>query len=181
MNNYNELLSQKCEKSLTSFKNELVTIRATGAHPNLISHLMVNYYDTLTPITQLSNIKSFDATQLIIIPFDRTMNKEIIKVIVKSNLGFNPIDEGNQIRIPVPPLTGENRLIFIKDAKELSEKAKISLRNVRHEIMKKIDQDESLSKNEIELEKNAIQKTMDHYNKLIDELTKQKQIQLEKI
>ncbi len=180
MNDYILLVEDKINKTLKSYKAELATIRAMGAHPGTVSHIIIDYYDVPTPLPQLSNIKAPDAGQLIITPFDKTISVKIVKAISEANLGFNPIIEGDFIRIIVPPLTLENRKKFSKEAKTIAENTKIAIRNIRHEALRKAENDD-LSENEEDMIKEKVQQQVNQANKKIDELLKEKQQQLETI
>ncbi len=180
MNDYIELAKDKIDKTLESYKGELGTIRAMGAHPGIISHIMVDYYDTPTLITQISNIKAPDAGQLIVTPFDKTASVKIVKAISEANLGLNPVIEGDFIRIAIPALTLENRKVFSKEAKVIAENAKVAVRNIRHEALRKSD-NTNPSENEEDMVKEQVQELVDHANHKIEKLLKEKQDQLETI
>ncbi len=178
MEQFKNLLDQKLESTLTNYKNKLAQIRATGAHPSLVSNLVINYYDVPTPLSQLANVKAPDATLLIVVPFDKQIIGDILKAISDSSLGLSAAGEGETIRIVVPPLTQEKRGFFVKQNKELTEETRISVRNTRQDINKKVNSDESLSENEQKLVLETIQKQIDKTNKIINELAKNKENEL---
>jgi len=128
----------KIENSIKSLHNKLTKISVSGAHPSLLSGIKVDAYDTLTPIEQLAAIKTLDASTLIVTPFDKNLTKKIVSSVSEANIGLNPINDGNQIRIHVPAVTSEKRELFVKDAKVVGETFKISIRNIRHEALKLI-------------------------------------------
>lgn len=178
--NFIKQLKEKIDLTLKNFENKLSQVRATGAHPSLVSNLLVNYYDVPTPLQQIANIQAPDATLLIISPFDKASSMEILKTISNSALGLSGVDEGEKIRIVVPPLTDEKRHFFVKQVKELTEDAKISIRTIRHDANKKI-LNLKLSKNEEELRLDEIQKEIDKANNKILEFFKLKEEELTKI
>lgn len=181
MNEILQITEQKLKSAIVALQDKLSTIIATGAHPSLLNGIEVEYYEAMTPISQVASIKAADATMLIVTPFDNSINKEIVEAIHKSDLGFNPVDEGNQIRIMVPAMTAEKRTIFAKDAKDLGEEARISVRNVRQDSNKKIRSSDDMSENEQRLAEEEIQKLVDKYNKEIEEAIKTKVEALTKI
>ncbi len=172
----NEIINNtevKLKGAIQALHDKLSTIIATGAHPSILNGVEVIYYETPTPLSQVANIKAPDATMLIVTPFDQTITKDIVEAIHKSALGLNPVDEGNQIRIMVPPLTSEKRELFVKDAKTIGEEARISVRNVRQDSNKKIKAAEA-SENEQRQAEEDVQKLVDKYNKEIEEIVKKK-------
>lgn len=164
----------KLNSTIEALQSKLSKIIATGAHPSILKGIEVKYYEAMTPLNQVANIKAPDATMLIIVPFDPSINKDIVEAIHKSALGLNPVDEGNQIRIMVPPLTAEKRGIFVKESKENGEEARISVRNVRQDANKKVRASETMSENEQKLAEEEIQKLVDTFNKKIEEIIKAK-------
>lgn len=174
MNDILQTTEQKLKSTISALQDRLATIIATGAHPSLLKGIEVMYYEAMTPLSQVANIKAPDATMLIVTPFDNSINKDIVEALHKSSLGLNPVDEGNQIRIMVPPITAEKRTIFVKDAKEIGEDARISVRNVRQDANKKVRANEELSENEQRLAEEEIQKLVDRFNKEIEEIIKAK-------
>lgn len=164
----------KLKSTIHALHDRLSSIVATGAHPSILNGIEVEYYETMTPLSQVANIKAPDATMLIVTPFDQTLTKKIVEAIHKSSLGLNPVDEGNQIRIMVPPLTAEKRTIFVKEAKEIGEEARISVRNVRQDSNKKIRAAKDVSENEQRQAEEDVQKLVDKYNKEIEEIIKKK-------
>ncbi len=169
----NEIIKQtetKFKNTLNTLHERLASIVASGAHPSLLNGVELEYYETMTPLNQVANISAPDATMLIVKPFDRNVTKDIIEAIHRSSLGLNPVDEGEQIRIMVPPMTDEKRQLFVKDAKVIGEDAKISLRNVRTDSLKKIRSSE-ISENEEKQLEDELQQLVDKFNKEIDEVT----------
>lgn len=164
---------QKLNSTVHALHEKLSTIIATGAHPAMLKNIEVNYYETMTPISQLANIKAQDATMLMVTPFDKTINKDILDAIHKANIGLSPVDEGESIRIMVPPMTAEKRTIFAKDAKNIGEESRISVRNIRTEANKKIKNLDA-SENEERLAEEKIQDLINKTNKEIESVIKAK-------
>lgn len=168
-----DITKQKLDSSLHILHEKLSAIIATGASPTMLKNIEVEYYETMTPLNQVANIKAPDATMLMVAPFDKSLIKDIVEAIHKSDLGLNPVDEGEQIRIMVPPMTAEKRELFVKEAKQIGEEARISVRNVRTDSNKKV-KSAGLSENEERLAEENIQKLVDEANKQIEEVIKTK-------
>ncbi len=125
----------EADKALDHFKSELVKIRAGKATPAMLDGVMVDYYGTPTPLSQVSNVGSPDSKTLSIQPWEKSLLGEIEQAIFKANLGLTPMNDGEFIRISIPPLTEERRKDMVKQSKSFAEDAKVSLRNTRHKLM----------------------------------------------
>ncbi len=172
----NEIINNtktKLDGAINHLEGKFTEVRATGAHPSMLNSIEVEYYETMTPLNQIASITAPDATQLILTPFDKSAVKDIVSAIGAANIGLSPVDEGDKIRIPVPPLTAETREKFSKEAKEIAEQAKISVRTIRQEANKKVQNSEA-SENEEKVALNDIQKLVDEANKKIEEMLKVK-------
>ncbi|MDR1950912.1 MAG: ribosome recycling factor [Bacteroidales bacterium] len=121
------------ENAIQHFEKELTKVRASKASPQMLQGVMVDYYGTPTPIEQVANINTPDPRTINIQPWEKNMLKELEKTIINSNLGFNPQNTGDIIRINVPPLTEERRKELVKKAKEEAEKTKVAIRNIRRD------------------------------------------------
>jgi ribosome recycling factor len=126
------------ENAIIYLEKELVNIRAGKANPNMLSTVKVEYYGALTPLNQISNINTPDAQTISIQPWEKDKLQDIEKAILTSNLGFNPMNNGESILINIPPLTEERRIELVKVAKSEVEKAKVSIRNSRKEANNEI-------------------------------------------
>ena len=126
------------EKSLARLSKELSKIRAGKAMPNMLDALNVDYYGNPTPINQVASITTPDARTLIIKPWEKSIIGEIEKVIINSDLGLNPQNDGEIVVINIPALTEERRITLVKQAKAAAENGKISIRNVRKENQRTI-------------------------------------------
>ena len=160
------------EKSLNSLNLAFKRIRTGRANPNLLDDIRVNYYETLTPITQLANISVEDAKTLAIVPWEKSVVQDIEKAIMESDLGLNPATSGDTIRVILPDLTEETRKEFIKKARSETEIAKVSIRNVRREgnsQLKEFLKEKEISEDEERQGEDEIQKLTDVFVRKADE------------
>ena len=160
------------EKSLNSLNLAFKRIRTGRASPNLLDDIRVDYYETLTPITQLANISVEDAKTLAIVPWEKSVVQDIEKAIMESDLGLNPATSGDTIRVILPDLTEETRKEFIKKARSETEIAKVSIRNVRREgnsQLKEFLKEKEISEDEERQGEDEIQKLTDVFVRKADE------------
>ena len=168
---------EQMDNSIKFLEKELLNIRAGKANPNMLSSVKVDYYGSLTPLNQIANINTPDSQTLSIQPWEKDKLEDIEKAILVSNLGFNPMNNGESIIISIPPLTEERRKELVKVAKSEAENAKVSIRNTRkdanNEIRKSDVSDDMKSNYEID-----IQEATDKYISRIDTIfsTKEKEI-----
>lgn len=172
-----KLTEEKMQKTIENLEKRFTTVRAGRANPSSLDGVMVEYYGTLTPLKQLATISVPEARQLLIKPYDRGCLSKIEKAIFESNLGYTPNNDGETIRIIVPPLTEERRKELVKQVKAMGEEAKISVRNIRHEAIEQIDKEE-ISEDEEKNLTNKVQELVNKYNKIVDEQSKQKEDEL---
>ena len=123
------------DKSIDHLKDELIKIRAGKASPAMLNGIMVEYYGNETPLNQVANVSAPDSRTISIQPWEKSMLAVIERAIFASNLGVTPMNDGEFVRISVPPLTEERRKDLVKQAKSLGEEAKVSLRNARHKLI----------------------------------------------
>lgn len=123
------------DNAIDHLKKELVKVRAGKASPSMLQGLMVDYYGTPTPINQVGNINAPDSRTLSIQPWDKNALQAIEKAIFEANLGITPQNDGEFVRINIPPLTEERRTQLVKQTKALGEDAKVSLRSARHKML----------------------------------------------
>ena len=145
-----QLAKEKMEESLSHLDKSMINIRAGKANPNMLNSIKIDYYGTLTPLSQVSNINISDARTLTINPWEKSMLQEIEKAIQIADLGFNPMNNGESIIINVPALTEERRKELAKMAKMESERTKITIRNIRKDAnndIKKIDVSKDIQNN----------------------------------
>lgn len=165
---------EKFEKAIEALEKKFSTVRAGRANPSSLDGVMVEYYGSMTPLKQLTTISVPEGNQLLIKPFDKSSLSAIEKAIIAANLGYNPSNDGETIRIVIPPLTEERRRELTKQVKAMSEEGKVSIRNIRHEALEKIEKEELPEDVEKGLEK-EIQDMVNSYNKKIEELLKAKE------
>lgn len=177
MNEVISLVKSKFEKTIESYEAKLKTVRAGRANPSSLDGIVVDYYGTPTPLKQLATVSVPEATQLMIKPFDKSCLKDIEQAIFESNLGYTPNNDGESIRIVIPPLTEERRVELTKQVKTMAEDAKVSIRNTRHEGIEDIKKQELPEDEAKGLEKD-IQDLVDSYNKKIDDMKEEKEKEL---
>ncbi len=170
-------VESKMNKTIASLEEKLKTVRAGRANPSSLDRVTVDYYGSQTPLKQLATISVPEATQLCIKPFDKSCLKDIEKAIFESNLGYTPNNDGESIRIVIPPLTEDRRRELIKQVKAIGEESKISIRNIRHEGIEDIKKEEMAEDIEKSSEK-EIQDLVNSFNKKIDEMVKEKEKEL---
>lgn len=159
-------------------KKEFSHIRAGKATPSLLDGVKVDYYGSQTPLNQLATVSAPEARLLTVQPYDKSAMEDIEKAIMSSNLGLNPNNDGNLIRIPLPMLSEERRKELVKSAREIAEKARISIRNVRRDAndeIKNTVQSESLPEDSRFESEDEIQKLTDKYIGKVDELLEVKE------
>lgn len=177
-------LERKMKKTIESYENELSGVRAGRANPQVLDKLTVDYYGTETPIKQVASISVPEARLLVIQPWDISLIKPIEKVLLKSDLGITPSNDGKVIRLPFPALTEDRRKELVKVVKGYSENAKVSIRNLRREgleKLKKMLKDKEISEDELAQAEENVQKVVDKFTKEIEEITKKKEKELMEI
>ncbi|MDD8048835.1 MAG: ribosome recycling factor [Thomasclavelia sp.] len=165
---------KRMEKAIESFNRELANVRTGRANPNMLDNVLVNYYDTPTPINQVAGVSVVEGRQLVIKPYDKNTLKDIEHAINEANIGLNPQNEGEIIRIMVPPLTEERRKEFAKDIGKYAENAKIAIRNIRRDANDEIKKAD-VSEDEVKSGEEQVQKITDKYVKEVDERAKEKE------
>ena len=172
----------KMSKSIESIQSQFNTIRAGQANPAMLDRIFVDYFGTPTPLNQVARVGTSGSQQITIEPFDKSVAKEIEKAIATSDLNLTPNNDGNIIRIQIPPLTEERRKVLVKQTKSLGEDGKVAIRNIRRDAVdgiKKIEK--SLSKDESAEYQEQLQKLTDDYIKKLDTMMKTKETDLMKI
>ncbi|MGB5438106.1 MAG: ribosome recycling factor [Gammaproteobacteria bacterium] len=168
-------------KSVESLRQSLVKVRTGRAHPSLLDHLVVDYYGSEVPISQVANINVEDARTLIISPWEKQMVQPIEKAIMKSDLGLNPATAGTVIRIPMPPLTEETRRNLVKVVRQEGEAAKVAIRNIRRDAngdFKSLLKDKAISEDEERDAQDEIQQLTDRYVREVDKVLEEKEADL---
>lgn len=165
------------KQALEHLKGELLKVRAGKASPAMLDSVMIEYYGSMTPISQVANVNTPDARTITVQPWEKAMLDEIAKGIINSNTGLNPQNNGDVIIINVPALTEERRKDLVKTAKAEGEKAKVSIRNQRKDAMDYIKglKNDGLSEDLAKDAENEVQKIVDAYTKRVDELIENKE------
>lgn len=171
----------RMKKAVEIVRDEFARIRTGKATTALLDGIRVDYYGTMTPLKQIANISTPDAHTISVQPWEKSMLGPIEKAILNGNLGLNPVNDGNILRVPIPPLNEERRKELVKLVKKFAEEGKVAVRNVRRdaiEHLKKAEKDEHLSEDERKREEQETQKLTDRHVKDIDNLValKEKEI-----
>lgn len=177
MENIISELSAQMKKAIAHLESELSKIRAGKATVQIVDGIFVDYYGNPTPINQVANITIPDARTISLQPWERNMIAPIERAIIASNIGLNPQNDGNYIRLFLPPLTEERRKEFVKRANGEGEQAKIALRNIRRDSIEQVKklQKEGLSEDIAKEGENRIQGITDKHIALVDQLCKDKE------
>ncbi len=174
----------RMNKSIESYKTELLKIRTGRAHASLLDHVMVEFYGSMVPISQAANISVEDSRTLTVTAWDGTMIQAIEKAIMTSDLGLNPNSAGNVIRVPMPPLTEERRRDLVKIVKELTENARVAVRNIRRDAnsdLKSMQKDKDISEDDEHKGQELVQKVTDQSVAKLEELLQVKEKELMEI
>ncbi|MDR1101946.1 MAG: ribosome recycling factor [Clostridiales bacterium] len=130
-----DLMEQKMERSLQAFTADLAAMRAGRANPSVLDKVMIDYYGTSTPITQVATVSAPEPRMLTVSPYDVSTLGELEKAILKADIGLNPNNDGKILRLAFPPLTEERRREIVKDVHKRAEEAKVSIRSMRRDGM----------------------------------------------
>ncbi len=156
----------RMQKSLVALDDAFKKIRTGRAHPSLLDGIMVSYYGADTPLNQLANVAVEEGRTLVITPWEKPIIADIEKAIMKSDLGLNPSNNGNTIRVPMPPLTEETRREFTKQAKNEAEHTRVAIRNIRRDAnsdFKDLEKEKEISEDDQHRAEEQIQKLTDKY------------------
>ena len=170
--------TEKMSKAVEHVRVEFIKIRTGKASTALLDGIKVDYYGTPTPLNQVGNISTPDSHTITIQPWDKTVIQAIEKAVLNSNLGLNPINDGNVIRVPIPPLTEERRKELVKVIKHKAEEGKVAIRNIRRdqiEHLRKTEKEEHISEDDRKHGETEIQKLTDKHIKEVDELLVKKE------
>jgi len=154
------------QKSIASLDIAFKKIRTGRAHPDILDSVQVSYYGSDTPLSQLANVTVEEGRSLIISPWEKPMIGEIEKAIMKSDLGLNPSNNGDTIRVPMPPLTEETRKEYTKQAKAEAENARIAIRNIRRDAnsdFRELEKEKEISEDEQRRAEDQVQKLTDKH------------------
>lgn len=168
----------RMDKSIEALRGELAKVRTGKATTALLDSIRVEYYGNHVPLNQVSNVSVLDVHTLSITPWEKTMVQVIDKAILEANLGLNPISDGTNLKIPIPPLNEERRKELVKLVKKFGEDSKVAVRNIRrdtNEHLKREQKDKKMSEDQLKDAEDQVQKLTDEHIKLIDEILKHKE------
>lgn len=171
-------IEDKMQKAIDYLIDELAAIRAGRANPAILNKITVEYYGVQTPLNQVGAISVPEARQILVTPWDRSLLGEITKAIQVADIGVNPINDGNGVRLTFPELNEERRKQIVKEVKALGEDAKVAIRNVRRDGIddaKKLKNDGKMTEDELKGAEEKIQKITDKYTDKVDEAISKKE------
>lgn len=177
---YSEIIKETTslmDKAMESLQGRFKTVRAGRANPSSLDGVLVSTYGMMMPINQVATVSVPEARQLLIKPFDRSTLGAIEKAIFEANLGFTPNNDGETIRIIIPPLTEERRRELTKQVKAMAEDSKVSIRNIRRDSLEKVDKLEA-SEDEKKRGSAEVQDLVNKYNKKIEDVLAEKEKEL---
>jgi ribosome recycling factor len=178
-----EALKAGLEKNIAHTRSEFTKIRAGKAQPDMLDGVMVEYYGAPTPLNQVANVSAPEARTLVIQPWERKVLSDIERAIINSNLGFNPQNDGESIRINIPPLTEQRRLDLIKSVKQEGEHSKIGIRSLRKEANESLKkaQKEGVAEDLVKDAETQVQKLVDQFIDKIEVMIVEKEKEIKTI
>ena len=174
-------VGRKMDQSIEALKRDLNTLRTGRATPFLIENISVDYYGVATPLKQIASISAPDARAILVQPWDKQALREIEKSLMKSDMGFNPSNDGNNITVPIPPLNRERRQELVRLLKRKIEDGKVSVRNVRRdglESLRKMERDKVVSQDQNRRAQDQLQRATDSHTKVIDQVATAKEAEI---
>jgi ribosome recycling factor len=181
LGNLKQSSQAKMDKAIEALQNELKKIRTGRANPSMLDGIRVNYYGSMSPLSQVAGVSCPDAKSFLIAPWEAAILKEIESAIVKSDIGMTPINDGKVIRLRVPELTEQRRKELVKQTKKVVEDAKVAIRMARrdaNEEVKKALKDKTTSEDEAKRVEADVQKVTDDYIKKVDAIAEDKEKQI---
>lgn len=175
---------QKMQKSIEALKSDLAKVRTGRAHTGLLDHVLVEYYGSMVPVNQVANVTLIDARTIGVQPWEKPMLGKVEKAIRDSDLGLNPSNQGEIIRVPMPPLTEERRRELTKVVRGEGETAKVAVRNLRRDAnhqLKEAVKEKEISEDDDRRGQDLVQKLTDKYVAEIDKLLAEKEHELMQI
>jgi ribosome recycling factor len=170
--------NSRMDKTLETLRSELAKVRTGKATTVLLDSIKVDYYGNMVPLNQVGNVSVLDAHTLSITPWEKQMVQIIDKAILEANLGLNPISDGTNLKIPIPPLNEERRKDLVKLVKKFGEDSKVAIRNIRRDAndhLKKDQKDKKMTEDQLHDAEKEMQKLTDDHIKLIDDTLKHKE------
>ena len=169
---------RRMARSIDALRRDLNTLRTGRATPSLIEDVSIDYYGSPTPLKQIASISAPDARAILVQPWDKQSLRDIERGLLKSEMGFNPSNDGNNITVPIPPLTQERRQELVRLLKRKLEDGKVSVRNVRRDgqdTLRKKERDKVISQDQNRRAQDKLQKATDNHTKLIDQVGSEKE------
>ncbi len=174
-------LKRRMDSAVSDFQTNLASTRTGRASAHMLDQIKVDYYGTLTPITQMAQVSTPEPQLIVISPYDPTILKEIEKSIQASDLGFNPMSDGKIIRVPVPPMTEERRRDVVKHLNKILEEHRTAIRNVRrdgNDALKKLAKEKKISEDEEKRSLEEVQKMTDDEIRRMEEMSRKKEAEI---
>ena len=183
----NEILdhtSENMDKSLEALKRDFATLRTGKVTTSIVDNIKVDYYGTPTALNQVGSVIATDATTIAITPWEKSLLPDIEKAIQEANIGVNPNNDGDFIKLFFPPMTAEQRQEIVKQAKAMAENARVAIRNIRKEAnnkIKKLEKEKEISEDESKKAQEQVQKLTDEHIAKVDEAFKAKEADILKV
>jgi ribosome recycling factor len=184
LNEIYEYTNEQMDKSIDALRRDFSTLRTGKVTTNIIDHIRVDYYGTPTALNQVGNVTVTDATTISITPWEKNMLSVIEKAIQKADIGVNPNNDGDFIKLFFPAMTSEQRQAIVKQAKAMSEKAKVAIRGVRkngNSDIKELEKEKEISEDESRRGQDEIQKITDKHIATIEEIFSKKEVDILKV
>lgn len=166
--------NSRMDKAIDALNSELKTVRTGRANPTILDRVFVDYWGEMTPINQVANVSVQEGRSLVIKPYDRSTLKAIERAILEADLGFNPQNDGQIIRIVIPPLTQDRRKELSKQVSKIGEQSKVAIRNIRRDANDAIKKGE-FTEDDVKRAQEKVQKNTDQYIKKVDSIVKEKE------
>lgn len=179
-----EQTKENMQKSIDALKRDFATLRTGKVTTGIVDNVKVDYYGTMTALNQVGSVIATDATTISITPWEKSLLPVIEKAIQEANIGVNPNNDGDFIKLFFPPMTSEQRQEIVKQAKGMVEHAKVAVRNVRkdgNDKIKKLEKDKEISEDESKKAQDQIQKLTDEHVAKVDEAFKTKEADILKV
>ncbi len=179
-----EHTKEHMDKSLEALKRDFASLRTGKVTTNIVDNIKVDYYGTPTPLNQVGSVIATDATTISITPWEKNLLGDIERAIQEANIGVNPNNDGDFIKLFFPPMTSEQRQEIVKQAKAMAENARVAIRNIRKDAnnkVKKLEKDKEISEDESKRAHDEIQKITDEHIGTVDELFKAKEADILKV
>ena len=169
---------ERMKKTVEVLQKDFANVRTGKANPAILNQIEVEYWGVMTPLYQVASIAAPDSQTITVKPYDKTLVKPIEKAILVANLGFNPNNDGEIVRIPIPPLNEATRKDLVKEVKKMAEEAKVAIRNIRRDMieqLKKMEKDSQISEDALRQYSDETQKLTDKFIAEIDSKAKEKE------